>query len=216
MFGLTLEKLFVIGILAAVIIGPQRLPLYTQKAAKLIAQFKAFISTTRERAEAEIGVPLDPKKWEELDLKQYDPRRIVREALVAPAVPVPAAGSGSASDSGGDSGADPVSVADPAGADPVTVADPGPVDPAAAGEPAVADPAAAADPNPAAAAEPVADPAVTAPEPRRANPSSTGRGKRYAVSGSSAHPWRVRLPEPAEGPSDDAASDEFVEEPSVR
>lgn len=203
MFGLTLEKLFVIGIFAAVIIGPQRLPLYTQKAAKLISQFKAFISTTRERAEAEIGVPLDPKKWEELDLKQYDPRRIVREALVAPAVPVPAAGSGSgsASDSSGDSGADP------AGADPVTVADP--VYPAA-------DPAPTADAVADPTAEPDADPAVTAPEPRRANPSSTGRGKRYAVSGSSAHPWRVRLPEPAEGPSDDAASDEFVEEPSLQ
>jgi len=193
MFGLTLEKLFVISILAAAIIGPQRLPLYTQKAAKLISQFKAFISTTRERAEAEIGVPLDPQKWEKLDLKQYDPRRIVREALVAPAAPAGSAGSGT----------DP----EPAGADPSAgpVADPNP-DATAVSDQAVADP--------------VADPSsATAPEPRRANPSTSGRGARYAVSGSSAHPWRVRIPEPAEtaeGPSDDVASDEFVEEPSVR
>lgn len=193
MFGLTLEKIFVISILAAAIIGPQRLPLYTHKAAKLISQFKAFVSTTRERAEAEIGVPLDPQKWEKLDLKQYDPRRIVREALVAPAAPA---------------GTDPK----PAGADPSAglVADPNP-DATAVSDQAVADPD---------TADPVEDPSsATAPEPRRANPSTSGRGARYAVSGSSAHPWRVRIPEPAEtaeGPSDDVASDEFVEEPSVR
>jgi sec-independent protein translocase protein TatB len=186
MFGLTLEKLFVISILAAVIIGPQRLPLYADKVAKLVSQFKTFLSTTRQRAEAEIGMPLDPKKWEELDLTRYDPRRIVRDALVAPA------GAGAAPLATGGPGAVPGEA----------------VEAAVAGRESIADPVSVAEPS-----------AATAPEPRRANPSASGRGKLYAVSGSSAHPRRVRLPEPPqpeEGPSDEVTNDEFVEEPSVR
>lgn len=30
MFGLTLEKMIIIGLIAAVLIGPQRLPMYAQ------------------------------------------------------------------------------------------------------------------------------------------------------------------------------------------
>jgi sec-independent protein translocase protein TatB len=202
MFGLTLEKLFVISILAAVIIGPQRLPLYADKVAKLVSQFKTFLSTTRQRAEAEIGMPLDPKKWEELDLTRYDPRRIVRDALVAPA------GAGAAPLATGGPGAVPGEAVEAAVAGRESIADPVSVAELSADPAVVVDPVSVAEPS-----------AATAPEPRRANPSASGRGKLYAVSGSSAHPRRVRLPEPPqpeEGPSDEVTNDEFVEEPSVR
>jgi hypothetical protein len=98
------------------------------------------------------------------------------------------------------------------------------VEAAVAGRESIADPVSVAElsADPAVVVDPVsvAEPsAATAPEPRRANPSASGRGKLYAVSGSSAHPRRVRLPEPPqpeEGPSDEVTNDEFVEEPSVR
>ncbi|MGJ0183868.1 preprotein translocase [Corynebacterium glyciniphilum] len=83
MFGLTIEKLIVIGFLAAVILGPQRLPLYAEKLATFVTNFRRFTESTRARAEQELGVSadaMDPTIWNQ-QLQRYDPRRIVRDAL---------------------------------------------------------------------------------------------------------------------------------------
>ncbi|MGP9724914.1 Sec-independent protein translocase subunit TatA/TatB [Corynebacterium sp. AOP40-9SA-29] len=83
MFGLTIEKIIVIGVVAAIIIGPQRLPLYAEKLATFIRNFRNFTDSTRRRAEEELGVPvaaMDPKTWN-TQFRAYDPRRIVRDAL---------------------------------------------------------------------------------------------------------------------------------------
>lgn len=87
MFGLTVEKLIVIGIIAAVVIGPQRLPMYAEKLASFIRSVRAFTEATKTRAENELGVPLNTAEWN-AQLQQYDPRRIVRDALREDA-PVP-------------------------------------------------------------------------------------------------------------------------------
>lgn len=80
MFGLTVEKLIVIGLIAAVIIGPHRLPLYAEKLASFIRDVRRFVDTTRGSAERELGVPIDTAEWNSR-IQQYDPRRIVRDAL---------------------------------------------------------------------------------------------------------------------------------------
>ncbi|WP_312978597.1 preprotein translocase [Corynebacterium sp.] len=83
MFGLTIEKLIVIGFLAAVIIGPQRLPLYAEKLATVVRNVRRFTESTRHRAEQELGFPvdaMDPTTWNR-QMQRYDPRRIVRDAL---------------------------------------------------------------------------------------------------------------------------------------
>ncbi|WOF22920.1 twin-arginine translocase TatA/TatE family subunit [Microbacterium betulae] len=85
MFGLTFEKLLVIAAIAAVVIGPQRLPRYAERLGELIRAFRAFLDAARERTAAETG--LSAEDWKALDPRRYDPRRIVREALE----PVPAA-----------------------------------------------------------------------------------------------------------------------------
>lgn len=79
MLGLTLEKIIVIGIIAAVLIGPQRLPRYAQKLGQFIQTFRAFAEASRTRAESELGMPLNTSEWGS-QIQQYDPRRIVREA----------------------------------------------------------------------------------------------------------------------------------------
>ncbi|MFE4001821.1 twin-arginine translocase TatA/TatE family subunit [Nocardioides sp. YIM B13467] len=79
MFGLTFEKLFLVAIVAGLVIGPQRLPIYTRRLAELIRSFRSLIDTSKARAELEA-----------LDVRQYDPRRIVREALTEPAAALPA------------------------------------------------------------------------------------------------------------------------------
>lgn len=83
MFGLSIEKLIVIGFIAAVIIGPQRLPQYAEKLATFVRNVRRFTESTRRRAEQELGFPIDamdPTMWNR-QLQRYDPRRIVRDAL---------------------------------------------------------------------------------------------------------------------------------------
>lgn len=81
MFGLTVEKLLLVAIVAGVLVGPQRMPHYAHELARLVRSFRAFVETTRAQAERDVGVPLQPADW---DLAQYDPRRIVREAMQEP------------------------------------------------------------------------------------------------------------------------------------
>lgn len=85
MFGLTFEKLFVVAIVAGLVIGPTRLPAYAQRLADTVRSFRAFMEATRARAAADLG------EWAELDPRRYDPRRLVREALDAPAAYPPSA-----------------------------------------------------------------------------------------------------------------------------
>ncbi|MBZ5738618.1 hypothetical protein [Nocardioides mangrovi] len=82
MFGLTFEKLFLVAIIAGVVIGPQRLPVYAAKLAETIRALRGFVEDSRTRAETELGVTR--AEWESLDLRQYDPRRVVRDALREP------------------------------------------------------------------------------------------------------------------------------------
>ncbi|GAB3073712.1 Sec-independent protein translocase subunit TatA/TatB [Nocardioides zeae] len=81
MFGLTFEKLFLVAVVAGVLIGPQRLPAYAHQLRETVRGFRAFVEASRARARAEVGDVLTRAEWEALDLRQYDPRRIVRDAL---------------------------------------------------------------------------------------------------------------------------------------
>ncbi|MBY4107556.1 preprotein translocase [Rhodococcus fascians] len=81
MFGLTFEKLFLAAIIAGFVLGPQRLPGYAHRLGRAVRTLRDFVDSTRSTAEAEMGVPLRRSEWESLDLRQYDPRRIVADAL---------------------------------------------------------------------------------------------------------------------------------------
>lgn len=79
MFGLTGEKLLILGLIAVFVIGPNRLPHYAQQLAKFVKQMKAMVEGAKDQLNSEIGEEVD---WKKLDPRQYDPRRIIREALV--------------------------------------------------------------------------------------------------------------------------------------
>lgn len=79
MFGISGEKLLILGLIAAVVLGPERLPYYAQQLAKLVKSVKRFADGAKDQLSAEVGEELD---WKKLDPRQYDPRRIIREALV--------------------------------------------------------------------------------------------------------------------------------------
>ena len=82
MFGLTFEKLLVIGVIAVIIIGPHRLPQYAARLAKFVKQVRAFADGAKDRLREEMGPEYDEIDWKSLDPRQYDPRRIIRDALL--------------------------------------------------------------------------------------------------------------------------------------
>ncbi len=87
MFGLTAEKLFLVALIAVVVIGPRRLPDVAARAAGLIRGLTVRVGDAARRAETETGVADIRTEWTALDPRQYDPRRIVREAWEASAAP---------------------------------------------------------------------------------------------------------------------------------
>jgi sec-independent protein translocase protein TatB len=81
-FGLTFEKLLVIGIIAVFLLGPERLPYYAGQFARLVRSLRDMANGARDRLREEMGPEFDDVDWKKLDPRQYDPRRIIREALL--------------------------------------------------------------------------------------------------------------------------------------
>ena len=76
-FGITFEKLLLIGLIAALLIGPERLPRYAESVAKLARRAGEFLRDTKSRVRDEMGPDIDDVDWRKLDPRQYDPRRIL-------------------------------------------------------------------------------------------------------------------------------------------
>jgi sec-independent protein translocase protein TatB len=80
-FGINGSEVIVLIIVAAVVLGPERLPDYAQQLARLIRQLRRMAQGAQEQIRTELGPEFDEVDWRRLDPRQYDPRRIVREAL---------------------------------------------------------------------------------------------------------------------------------------
>jgi sec-independent protein translocase protein TatB len=87
-WGLTFEKLLLIGLIAVILIGPDRLPGYAAQFGRLIRSLRDMANGAKTRMREEMGPDYDDVDWKKLDPRQYDPRRIIREALVDEAVAV--------------------------------------------------------------------------------------------------------------------------------
>jgi sec-independent protein translocase protein TatB len=83
-FGINGPEFFLLLIIGVLVIGPQRLPEYTQKLANLVKEVRRMASGAREQIKEEVGIDIDDVDWKKYDPRQYDPRRIVREALLDP------------------------------------------------------------------------------------------------------------------------------------
>lgn len=81
MFGLTLDKIFIIGVLAALLVGPERLPIYAANLARWVKRLRSVTSGAKDRLIEEMGEEAKDVDWKKLDPRQYDPRRIIRQAL---------------------------------------------------------------------------------------------------------------------------------------
>ncbi|MDO5053283.1 MAG: Sec-independent protein translocase TatB [Pseudoclavibacter sp.] len=95
MFGLTFEKLLIIGVIAAFLIGPERLPAASERLRDFVRWLRGMSDDAKQRMREEMGEEFDEVDWRKLDPRQYDPRRIIRDALLEeparPAAPAAAA-----------------------------------------------------------------------------------------------------------------------------
>ena len=82
MGGLNFEKMLIILVIAMFVIGPTRLPMYAKKFSDFIRSVKRAADGAKERLRDEMGPEFDDVDWKQLDPRQYDPRRIIRDALV--------------------------------------------------------------------------------------------------------------------------------------
>jgi sec-independent protein translocase protein TatB len=88
-FGLTFDKLLIILVIAIFLIGPDRLPGYAAQLARLVKTLRGFADGAKDRMREEMGPEFDEVDWKKLDPRQYDPRRIIREALLDDLAPSP-------------------------------------------------------------------------------------------------------------------------------
>ncbi|WP_066295710.1 preprotein translocase subunit TatA [Arthrobacter luteolus] len=82
MFGINGYELIVLAILAVAVLGPERLPEYASQLARLVRELRRMASGAREQLREEVGPEIDEVDWRKLDPRQYDPRRIIKEALL--------------------------------------------------------------------------------------------------------------------------------------
>ena len=81
MFGISGSEFLVIILVAVVVVGPQRLPEYTRKLTQLVRQLRVFLDNARSQIAEEVGPEMADLDLSSLDPRQYDPRKIVRDAL---------------------------------------------------------------------------------------------------------------------------------------
>lgn len=82
MGGLTFEKLIIVVVIALIVIGPEKLPGFAHKLGELVRNVKRMADGAKDRLREEMGPEFDEVNWKQLDPRQYDPRRIIRDALL--------------------------------------------------------------------------------------------------------------------------------------
>ncbi len=81
-FGLDFEKILILAVIAAMVLGPEKLPSLARSAARFVARARVWAQEAKVRVKEELGDEATELEWRALDPRQYDPRRIIRQALL--------------------------------------------------------------------------------------------------------------------------------------
>lgn len=82
MLGINPGEFLILALLAVAILGPERLPEYASQLARLVRELRRMATGAREQLREQVGPEIDEVDWRKLDPRQYDPRRIIKEALL--------------------------------------------------------------------------------------------------------------------------------------
>lgn len=77
-------EILLLLVLAVIILGPARMPEYAAKLAHAVRALRDLAEGAKTQIQQEMGPAFDDVNWAQLDPRQYDPRRIVRDALAVP------------------------------------------------------------------------------------------------------------------------------------
>jgi sec-independent protein translocase protein TatB len=81
MFDINSGEALLLLLLGLILIGPSRLPRYAQQAGRLARRARGYLREAKTKVEGELGLSEGEVDWRSMDPRQYDPRKIVREAL---------------------------------------------------------------------------------------------------------------------------------------
>ncbi len=84
MFDINGWELLLLGVLAILVLGPERLPEYAAKFGRFVRQARSMADRAKQQLKEEMGPEFSDVDWRAYDPRQYDPRKIVRDALNAP------------------------------------------------------------------------------------------------------------------------------------
>ncbi|TCJ22419.1 sec-independent translocase [Nocardioides jejuensis] len=76
MFDIGLGELVVIALVVVVVMGPDRLPEFAAQAGRFVRRLKKYADAARDDLRRELG-----PEYADLELRDLDPRRIVRQHL---------------------------------------------------------------------------------------------------------------------------------------
>jgi sec-independent protein translocase protein TatB len=77
MFGVGLPELAVIAFFAVLVFGPDKLPDFARQAGRFARQLRTFANQARDELREELG-----PEYADLDLRDLDPRTIVRKHII--------------------------------------------------------------------------------------------------------------------------------------
>jgi sec-independent protein translocase protein TatB len=75
--GIGLPELFVIGVVAMLVFGPDRLPEFARQAGRMVRQLRALSQQARDDIRAELG-----PEYADFELRDLDPRRAIRKHIL--------------------------------------------------------------------------------------------------------------------------------------
>ena len=87
LFDIHAWEAVILIVLAFVLIGPDRLPEYAAKLGRGVRQLRRLAEGAKVQLREQMGPEFDDIDWAAYDPRQYDPRRIVREALASDGSP---------------------------------------------------------------------------------------------------------------------------------
>lgn len=69
-------------VVVVVVVGPARLPRFAEQLGVWVRTMRGVVRNAKARVDEELGEQSADVDWASLDPRRYDPRRIVREALL--------------------------------------------------------------------------------------------------------------------------------------
>lgn len=82
MFGINGLEAIILIVVALLVVGPERLPQYAETLRGVVKRARRYASGAKDDLRDTLGPEISDVDWRRLDPRQYDPRTIVRDALL--------------------------------------------------------------------------------------------------------------------------------------